>query len=92
MDEDWEKLWKEDLMRRAAEAQAPLEPYKAKLNEYAARVDMYRARAQAAVAFAEEHPLIRTSAEMAAPMKLERPAAPLIDSPSLPDFPEPPKI
>ena len=91
MNKDWEKLWNDDLQRRAAEAQAPLERYKAKLDVYAAQVDLYRARAQAA-GITENHPLVRALAQGAAAMKLEIPAVPLIELPPLPDLPEPPKV
>lgn len=91
MNKDWVNLWKEDIERRAAEAQAPMEQYKARLDEYAALVDHFRARAEAA-GITEDHPLVRVLAQGAAAMKLEIPAVPLIEPPPLPDLPEPPKV
>lgn len=98
MNPQWEIFWKQDLERRAAEAQAPSERYVAQLDVYVAQLDvyvaqagLYRARAQAA-GITENHPLVRALAQGAAAMKLEIPAVPLIELPPLPDLPEPPKV
>lgn len=92
MNKDWEKLWKEDLRRRDAEAQALSERYKAKLDVYAAKLDvyvaqagLYRACAQA-TGITADHPLARASVQGAP--KLEIPVVPFIEIPRLSDLPK----
>jgi nitrate/nitrite-specific signal transduction histidine kinase len=77
MNQDWQKLWKEENQRRVAEYQAQLDRYKGKVDEYAAQMDIDRKRALAI---------------LAVKMKLAIQAMPLIDLPPIPDPPETPKV
>ncbi len=50
MNQDWQKLWKEEMQRRVAEYQAQLDQYKWKIDEYAAQMEIDRKRALAKLA------------------------------------------
>ena len=50
MNQDWQKLWKEENQRRVAEYQAQLDRYKRKIDEYAAQMEIDRTRALAKLA------------------------------------------
>ena len=50
MNQDWQKLWKEENQRRVAEYQAQLDRYKGKIDEYAAQMEIDRKRALAKLA------------------------------------------
>lgn len=89
MNQDWQKLWKQDLERRAEEARALMERNRCRMDVYRAKMDAYIAIAERA-GFTKDHPLVQEMARQLPDMPAMKPPEFDIPHPSIPvlDIPD----